>query len=254
MAYFKYKEKNVYYEEIGTGTNTIVLLHGNTASSKMFADLVPYLQKDFKIVLIDFLGHGKSDRVNEFATDLWYDEALQVIELLKTNNYQNVILLGSSGGAIVAINAALEYPNSIKAVIADSFEGEHSLDIINNTIKEDRESSKSDLNTKAFYEFNHGDNWEQVVDNDTEAMLKHHQTIKNFYHYDLTLLKTPILFLGSNEDEFVSLININFYNELYTSLVRKVQNGTMHIFPTGGHPSAISNKEQMADLIKSFVK
>ena len=33
----------------------------------------------FRVILIDFLGHGKSDRLNEFQADLWFYEALQVI-------------------------------------------------------------------------------------------------------------------------------------------------------------------------------
>ena len=37
MPYFKYKNKNIYYEERGNGSIPVVFLHGNTASSKMFS-------------------------------------------------------------------------------------------------------------------------------------------------------------------------------------------------------------------------
>lgn len=49
----------------------MVFLHVDTASSKMFELLLPLYTDDFKVILIDFLGNGKSDRVKEFPVDLW---------------------------------------------------------------------------------------------------------------------------------------------------------------------------------------
>ena len=43
MPYFKYNAKNVFYEKNGSGYPTI-FLHGNTASSKMFTDVIPGLE------------------------------------------------------------------------------------------------------------------------------------------------------------------------------------------------------------------
>ncbi len=40
MPYFKYKEKIIYYEESGTGDIPVIFLYGNTASSKMFSEIV----------------------------------------------------------------------------------------------------------------------------------------------------------------------------------------------------------------------
>lgn len=69
MPYFKYNDKSCYFEEHGKGM-PLLFLHGNTASSKMFSDLVAPFVEDYKVVLIDFVGHGKSDRVEHFSTDL----------------------------------------------------------------------------------------------------------------------------------------------------------------------------------------
>lgn len=49
----------------------------------MFAEIANMYKKDFKVILIDFLGHGKSDRLHEFPTDLWFNKAQQVISFLK---------------------------------------------------------------------------------------------------------------------------------------------------------------------------
>ena len=65
MAYFKYQGKTVFYEVYGQG-EPLVFLHGNTASSKMFEFLMPLYTDDFRCILIDFLGNGRSDRLEKF--------------------------------------------------------------------------------------------------------------------------------------------------------------------------------------------
>lgn len=65
MSYFYYQSKKIYYTEGGSGI-PVLFLHGNTASSKMFELLMPLYEDRFHVILIDFLGHGKSDRLEEF--------------------------------------------------------------------------------------------------------------------------------------------------------------------------------------------
>lgn len=129
MAYFTYHEKSVFYEEYGEGA-PVVFLHGSTASSRMFELLMPLYTGKFRCILIDFLGNGRSDRVSGFPADLWHDEAMQVIALAEhlklagqLKNEEKLSLIGTSGGAWAAVNAALERPDLFSAVVADSFDG-----------------------------------------------------------------------------------------------------------------------------------
>lgn len=71
-----------------------------------------------------------------------YNEALQAIEFKRQIKFEEVFLLGSSGGAIVAINVVLELPDIITKVIAESFEGEKAVEECTALLKEDRELSK----------------------------------------------------------------------------------------------------------------
>lgn len=68
MSYFIFDSKRVYYHEVGTG-KPLLFLHGNTASSKMCEQIAEKYQKDYNVILIDFLGHGQSDRLSEFPAD-----------------------------------------------------------------------------------------------------------------------------------------------------------------------------------------
>lgn len=69
MSYFEFDGKEVFYQEIGDG-RPLLLLHGNTASSKMFELVIEMYTGIRKVVLIDFLGHGRSQRLERFPADL----------------------------------------------------------------------------------------------------------------------------------------------------------------------------------------
>lgn len=251
MAYFKYKNKYCYYEEIGNG-KPLIFLHGNTASSKMFSLIAENYKSEYKIILLDFLGHGKSDRLEEFTLDFWYDQGNQVIEFLKQKEYKDVYIIGSSGGALAAINAALEAPELVKKVIADSFEGEIPLKIYTENIVKDRIDSKNNENTRMFYHYMHGDDWESIVDKDTVVTVEHDKYIGRFFHKPLNELKVNILMTGSKEDDVIGFDNENFFEETYKAISEKILDGEYYIFEKGRHPAMLSNCEKFIDLSKNF--
>ena len=249
MSYFRYKNKKIYYEERGNGDIPVVFLHGNTASSRMFSEITDFYEKDFRIFMIDFLGHGKSDRISEIPDNIWYDEALQTVELLKSINIEKVNIIGTSGGALVGLNCALLCPERINKVIADSFEGEHALEIIAETIDKERENSKSDNDTVCFWKENHGEDWEAVVDIDTKAIIKHYKNVKNFFPEKLSELKVPVLLTGSLEDEYAEYIS---FEENYKKMLEKLPEGKIHLFKKGGHPAFITAGNDFFQTAKEF--
>ena len=218
----------------------------------MFAEIAERYTNDFKVILIDFLGHGKSDRLSEFPDDLWFYEAEQVIAFLREKQYSKTNLIGSSGGALVAINVALEAPELVGKVIADSFEGEKPLAAFTENIGADRDASKQDENVRNFYLAMHGDGWEQVVDNDTRAIIGHHKNIGKFFHQDLHTLKPAILLTGSREDEYIRTIAPDYFEKVYGELISKIGHGTIHLFDTGGHPAMLTNQDRFYRLSREF--
>lgn len=55
--------------------------------------------------------------------------------------------------------------------------------------------------------------------------------------------------MGSLEDE---MCRGNMVEE-YTEMNQLVQNGTMHIFKTGGHPAIMTNAELSARVITEYI-
>ena len=251
MSYFVFDNKRVYYEETGAG-KPLLFLHGNTASSRMYTQIVPRYQQDFKVILIDFLGHGKSDRLNEFPSDLWFYEAQQVIALLKEKQYTDVNSIGSSGGAMVALNVALEAPELVEKVIADSFQGERAQKPFTQNLLTDRKMAKEDPGARGFYEYMHGGDWERIVDQDTDAVIRHEREIGQFFHQPLQALKADILLTGSREDAFMCAVSEQYLEEVYKDMLKKIGHGSMHLFSSGGHPAMMTNQDVFYEMSRDF--
>ncbi|HHZ01957.1 MAG TPA: alpha/beta hydrolase [Tissierellia bacterium] len=87
---------NLFYEVKGEG-KPIVLVHGWSQDSSVFQPQIEELSKEYKVVVYDHRGHGKSDRpefgltLNRFAVDLR--------ELIDHLNLDNILLGGWSMGA-----------------------------------------------------------------------------------------------------------------------------------------------------------
>lgn len=248
MAYFRYQGKSVYYEEHGQG-KPLIFLHGNTASSKMSGLLMPLYTEKFRCILIDFLGNGQSDRLESFSPDMWYDEALQTIALTEHLQCGKVSLVGTSGGAWAAINAALERPDLFHAVIADSFDGRTLNDNFSVNLISERKAAKEDTQARQFYEWCQGADWEKVVDLDTKALLKCAKEKRPLFHKPIEGLKTPILFMGSIEDKSCR----NNIEEEYKEMTSMISQAYIYLFPSGEHPSLFSNAEKSADIVYNFI-
>lgn len=247
MSYFSYKDKQCFYKEYGEG-EPLIFLHGNTASSKMFEVLMPLYAEKFRCILIDFLGNGQSDRIRKFSPDMWYDEALQAIALIEHLNCGKVNLVGTSGGAWAAINAALERPDLIYAVIADSFDGWTLNDNFSDNLLSERTRAKNDVQARQFYEWCQGKDWEKIVDLDTEALLQCAREKRPLFHKSLKDLRVPILLVGSKEDEMCRSDLEDEYKQMSTV----IPDAKVYIFNQGGHPAILTNAEEFSRLFKDF--
>ena len=221
-------------------------------SSKMFTGIMDLYKEDFKVILIDFLGHGNSDRLEQFHSDFWYDQAMQVIPLITPNHYDRVNLIGTSGCALAALNVALERSDLVHKVIADSFEGEQAVSSWAGTISAQREKTKTMEQVCMLWEYCHGKDWERVVDLDTDVVIRHAKTINNFFHHDLSQLTIPaMLSVSLKDDEYIGIMDIE---KTYKELMKKIPKGILHLFPSGGHPAMLTNAKEFADLAKDFFR
>lgn len=261
MSYFYYKAsaetekgcvlsdnqpKRLYYQETGKG-KPVVFLHGNTASSRMFEPLLPLYEDRFRVILVDFLGNGRSDRTEAFPPDLWQDEGRQVAALLEHLKLGKACLVGCSGGAWAAINAGLMRPDLVEAVAADSFDGRTLAGDFAEKLLAERTAAKKDEQAVGFYRWCQGDDWEQVVDKDTEALVQCAKRKLPLFVKPLSELKVPLLLMGSLEDTMTR----NDLRQEYEAAAAET-GGKVCLFARGGHPALYSNAEAAAEEICRF--
>ena len=247
MAYFEFDNKKVYYNIMGKG-EPLLLLHGNTVSSRMFGTLINKYAKDFQVITIDFPGHGKSDRLEKFDTDFWFYNSNVTYALIEELQLDKVSVVGTSGGALVAINLSLEHPEKVKYPIADSFEGEYPLPSYIESLESDRERDKRKLLAKLIWWYCHGLDWKTIVDLDTIVNVEFSETEKSFFHKSISELKVPTLLTGSLKDEYC-----DHFDKIYADLKKKNDSLEIHLFEKGNHPAMISNKCEFFKIIKQRI-
>lgn len=247
MSYFYYQSKRIYFKASGSG-KPVIFLHGDAVSSMMFEPLLPLYEGRFRTILIDFLGHGKSERVEQFPAELWIEEARQTIALLEHLNLGKVNLVGTSGGAWVAINTALARSDLVDKVVADSFDGRTLGDDFAENLILERRASKKDEMAVGFYQWCLGDEWERVVDMNTEALITCAREKLPLFIKPLHELKVPLLLMGSEKDD---MCRPDFQKE-YEGIAKETGAG-IELFPEGIHPAILSNAEQAAERIRRFL-
>ena len=106
--------KNIYYETYGEG-EPIVILNGIMMSTGSWTSFVDVFSDKNKLVLVDFVDQGQSDKMEkEYSQDL-HVEILR--ELFSTLNLSKVHLVGISYGGEVAQRFALKYEAQLLSLI-----------------------------------------------------------------------------------------------------------------------------------------
>ena len=249
MAYFSYDNRRIYYEEYGKG-KPVIFCHGNTASSRMFSLLMPLYENNLHCILIDFLGCGRSDRTASFPSDIWIDEARQVVSLAQHLELDEVSLIGTSGGAWVAINAAMMMMKGrVSSLIADSFDGRTLNSSFSSNLIRERENAMKNEDARRFYEWCLGSDWEDIVQKDTKALLECATSGVSLFVSPLSAIECPVLLTGSAED----LMCRSGMEEEYEEMKKMMGNASIHMFSHGGHPAILSNAEEFSVLAKDFI-
>ena len=117
---FIHNGQRLVYDDYGSGRQTIVLLPGLLLSRKMQDPLARALaERANRVISLDLLGHGESDR----PRDMWrYSMPLfgeQVIGLLDHLDVRRAVVGGTSLGANVTLEAAVLAPGRMQGLIVE---------------------------------------------------------------------------------------------------------------------------------------
>jgi 3-oxoadipate enol-lactonase len=115
MPTIRVNEAALYYEEHGTGPETIVFAHGLLWSCRMFDAQVALLKERYRCVAFDFQGQGHSEVTRSgYDMENLYKDAVALIEQLGCASCH---FLGLSMGGFVGLRLAARRPELLLSLI-----------------------------------------------------------------------------------------------------------------------------------------
>ncbi len=128
MPSFRHNGHRIAYSEFGSGPRTCVLIHGLLLSQLMHEPLARDLAaRGNRVVTIDLLGHGRSDRPREPWNYSIPGCAEQVVGLLDHLELDEAVILGTSLGANTALEVCLLAPERVRGTVIEMPVLDHAL-------------------------------------------------------------------------------------------------------------------------------
>ncbi len=119
-ALFPYESKfakvlgaKMHYVEEGNG-DPILLLHGNPTSSYLWRNIIPYLKSRGRVIAVDLIGMGKSDKPD---IDYYFTDHTDYLEaFIEELGLKNVTLVIHDWGSALGMHYASRHEGNIKGV------------------------------------------------------------------------------------------------------------------------------------------
>jgi pimeloyl-ACP methyl ester carboxylesterase len=119
-SFFEHEGRRLAYTVYGDGPRTTVLLHGLLLSQKMHRPLARALaRKGNRVITMDLLGHGRSDRPRDMAAYSMPFFGEQVIALLDHLELDEAVIAGTSLGANTTLEAAAAHPERVRGMVVE---------------------------------------------------------------------------------------------------------------------------------------
>lgn len=102
---------DLWYDVSGSG-RPAVLLHESVVDSRIWGRFLPHVQDRLQLIRYDQRGYGRSP--------LWdgpYSPVEDLVSVLDAAGVERAALVGTSAGGRIAIQAALEYPERVSALV-----------------------------------------------------------------------------------------------------------------------------------------
>ncbi|MFC4003464.1 alpha/beta fold hydrolase [Prauserella oleivorans] len=117
---FQFGGHRLAYTEFGAGDAVVVLTHGILFTRRMHAPLARALASEgFRVVTLDLLGHGDSDRPTESWLYSMPAFAEQTVALLDHLGVDRAVVGGTSLGANVTLEVAVTAPDRVRGLIVE---------------------------------------------------------------------------------------------------------------------------------------
>jgi pimeloyl-ACP methyl ester carboxylesterase len=117
---FDFEGHRLVYDDYGDGERVVVLLPGLLFSRQMHRPLAEAVaERGHRVVCLDLLGHGDSDRPPEMGNYSMTNFGRQAIALLDHLEVEQAVIGGTSLGANTSLEAAAAAPERVKGLVIE---------------------------------------------------------------------------------------------------------------------------------------
>ncbi len=125
---FTHDGRRLAYTSYGDGARAMVLLHGLLFSRRMHESLARALAAHGnRVVTLDLLGHGDSDRPHEMWCYSMPEFGREVVALLDHLELPEAVVMGTSLGANVTLEVASQAPERLRGMVIEMPVLDHAL-------------------------------------------------------------------------------------------------------------------------------
>lgn len=237
---------NIAYYEAGKGS-TVILIHGLGADSRHWAANIDALSQNFRVIALDQIGYGQSDKpVMRYTVENFADYLYGFMVAAKI---PKASLVGNSLGGWVALDFTIRHPQMVEKLIlvdAAGLRPTEALKLPKGGIK-----PLSLLNTRWFFDLMDANKEWATVDLGPNAFARHLKngdtytiassvaemmTGREFEDKRLKKVHTPTLIIWGRDDMLIPLAMGEQFHKEITGSEMLVIDGTGHI-PMAGKPA-----------------
>jgi haloalkane dehalogenase len=242
----------LYYREVGAGY-PLVFLHGGWGYEIYpFDRQIEKLGREFRILIPDRTGYGRSLHIEELPIDFHWRAAVETISFLDALDIDRPVLWGHSDGAVIAAKIGLLAPNRVSGLIFEAFHflrrKPGSREFFEVMARDPNEFGERITNTLA--RDHSEDYWKSIIVLNGNSWLgladEAESDSHDLYKGQLSSLGVPTLFIHGSRDPRTEPGELD-------AVRRELPRATFEIIENGGH-SPHSSNSTANDCIKAARK
>ncbi|MBS4537601.1 alpha/beta hydrolase [Clostridium sp. D2Q-11] len=263
MAKILINDKNIYYEVHGEG-EPLIILNGIMMSTTSWQGFVDVLAENNKLILLDFIDQGQSDKSHiDYNQDIHVETLVGLLDYLDINK---VHMVGISYGGEVAMKFSLKYQerlNSLTLANTTSYTNHNLKDIGKSWINAAKTCNGSNFFKTTIPVIYSTEFYEENIEwlRKREELFRQAFT-KEWYEgfirltlsaedlnvtEELENIKVPTLIIGSEED---IITPIKYQQKIHD----KIKDSRFAVIKEAGHASMYEKPYEFLALVLGFIK
>lgn len=238
----------IHYEDCGQGP-AILLTHGYSATSQMWAMQVEAFKSEFRVITWDLRGHGKSDSPEAVAD---YSESAAVgdmEEILRACQVDSAVIGGLSLGGYLSLAFHLAHPERVRALMLFDTGPGYKNPKARERWNRGAERMGQDLETRGLSALGAGAEVRISTHRSAEGLARAARgTLVQFdarVIESLDSIRVPTLVLvGERDGPFLAATDY---------MAAKIPNASKAVIPDAGHATNVEQPEAFNQAVRSFL-